>query len=962
MSGYRFSSGSDIRSSEPLNFRFNGKVYQGFEGDTLASALLASGVRTFGRSFKRHRPRGVFAAGVEETGALVQVGEADTSTPNARASLIELSNGLTARTQNHWPSVDFDVLRGLDLFASLIPAGFYNKTFMWPSWHWYEFAIRQTAGFGRTPKHADPDQYVERHLSVDVLVCGGGPAGLSAARTAGESGASVLLAEQDVRFGGSLNSSPTSVQGLAHERWVSDQIDALSSMPAARTFTRTRVAGLFDHNMALLVRRIAGTGPREELLRVRAKKIIVATGAIEQPLVFENNDRPGIMLLGAMQAYLHRFGVISGRDIVFAGNSDLLYKAARDFTKAGVQIRAIIDSRANVSVPYEDLDIPVHLGSMVVNTKGRKELTAVQVAKIENAGANAESLAIKCDALGVSGGLAPCVHLASHAKTPLRFEESIAAFVPEPDSTSLDVVGAAAGNFDLEDTLAFMASGDTRGSRQAAYGQGLGPRICTSGNKSNQWVDLLYDVTVADLDLAIAENYSSVEHMKRYTTNGMAVDQGKTSNLNALSYLASATNRSIPEVGVTTFRPPYMPVTLGTLAGDRIRRFYAPVRELPMHDRHKALGAEFDFYGPWRRPTCYPRPGEDEAKALAREALVVRSGVGICDGSALGKIEVRGPDAAQFLNLIYLNNVPSLKVGGIRYGLMLHENGVVFDDGVFCRLAEDFFLVSTTSANAARVFAHMEAWLQCERPNLDVTLMNATESWGNVTIAGPKARELLSRFEMDIDLDPSAFPFMAMRTGGIEGVMARIMRVSFSGELCFEVNVPSAYVCDLWDESMSRGEDLAVTPYGVETMMVLRIEKGFLHVGTDTDGQTVPDDVGWGHITSRKHADFIGKRSLRLPHNLREDRLQLVGIEPLDTRRFLTTGAHLTNQRENDSHGYVTSSCFSPTLGRHVGLGLLKGGRQRMGEVLETVDCGRRERVRVVSPVFIDPEGERLRG
>ena len=961
MSGYRIGQGGDIRARKPLRFRFNGKRYQGFEGDTLASALLAAGVRRFGRSFKRHRPRGVFAAGVEEPGALVEVSEADKSTPNERASLVNLREGITARTQNHWPSVEFDLLRSLDLLSSLFPAGFYNKTFMWPSWHWYEFAIRHTAGFGRTPRSADPDKYVERHVSVDVLICGGGPAGLCAARTAGESGASVLLAEQDVRFGGSLLASPISVQGLPGEAWVTSQLDALSSMPSVQTFTHTRVSGLFDHGLALLVRRLEGSGPREELIRVRARKILVATGAIEQPLVFENNDRPGIMLLGAMQAYLHRFGVVAGRDIVLAGNSDLLYKAARDFTEAGVRIRAIIDSREQVSSALEDLHIPVHLGSMVVDTKGRKELRAVQVAKINEEHATS-ILTIKCDALGVSGGWAPSVHLASHAKTPLRFEASIAAFVPESNSPSLEVVGAASGSFDLESTLASIASGKAQGPRLGAYSESLGPRICPLGNRSNQWVDLLYDVTLSDLDLAIRENYSSVEHMKRYTTNGMAVDQGKTSNLNALSYLAEATQRSIPEVGVTTFRPPYMPVTLGTLAGNRVGRFYAPVRELPMHDRHRMLGAEFDRYGAWQRPTCYPRPGEDEAKALAREALAVRSGVGICDGSALGKIEVRGPDAARFLDFIYLNNVSSLKLGGVRYGLMLRENGVVFDDGVFCRLADDFFLVSTTSANAASVFTHMENWLQCERPNLEVTLMNATESWGNVTIAGPKARELLSGFETDIDLASDAFPFMTMRTGSIEGVVARIMRVSFSGELCFEVNVPSAYVCDLWDEALRRGEAFGVTPYGVETMMVLRIEKGYLHVGTDTDGQTVPDDVGWGRIASRKQADFVGKRSLRLPHNLREDRLQFVGVEPLKAGEALTTGAHLTKPRSGESQGYVTSSCFSPTLGQHLGLGLLKGGRQRMGEVMETVDGGVRLRVRVVSPVFIDPPGERLRG
>ena len=962
MSGYRLGAGSDTRTGEPLSFRFNGRQYQGLDGDTLASALIASGVRTFGRSFKRHRPRGVFSAGVEETSALVQLGEGARTTPNVNASQLLLQEGLEARTQNHWPSVNFDLLRILDHFSSLFPAGFYNKTFMWPSWHLYEYFIRHTAGLGKSAREPDPDQYVERHLSVDVLVCGGGPVGLQAARTAAESGASVLLAEQDVRFGGSLIASPTTVGGSPSEAWVSGQVDACAALPTLEAHTRTRVSGLFDHNLALLTRQLSAPGAREELLTLRAKKIIVATGAIEQPLVFQNNDRPGIMLLGAMQSYLHRYGVVPGRELVFAGNSDLLYKAARDFLQAGVGIAAIIDSREEAGVSIEELEVPVHLGSMVVNTKGSPGIRGVTVTKIENQGVGTKHFDIACDALGVSGGLAPSVHLASHLKTPLKFDDSIAAFIPQSNRTDLEVVGAASGSFDLERALACIASGDGQSESAISYSKGVGARFCPQGSTYDQWVDLLYDVTVADLDLAIRENYSSVEHMKRYTTNGMALDQGKTSNLNALSHLAKATTRSIGEVGVTTFRPPYAPVSLGTLAGDRTGRFYAPIRQLPMHDAHQALGAEFDYYGAWQRPTCYPRRGEDEAAAIAREALAVRSHVGLCDGSALGKIEVRGSDAAHFLNIMYLNNMMSLAVGKVRYGLMLHENGIIFDDGVCCRLAEDFYLVSTTSAHASRVFASMEEWLQCEYPQLDVTLMNATESWGNVTIAGPKARQLLARFDTDIDLDADSFPFMAIRSGKIEGVQARMMRVSFSGELCFEVNVPSSYASTFWSEALRRGEDLGVVPYGVESMMVLRIEKGFLHVGTDTDGQTVPDDVGWGHIAKRKQADFVGKRSLLLQNNLREDRLQLVGIRPLALTKPLITGAHLTKPGESSSQGYVTSTCYSPTLGHHVGLGLLKAGRNRMGEVLESVDCGTRVRLSVTSPVFVDPEGERLHG
>lgn len=959
MSAYRIGPGSETQASERLSFRFNGRRYTGYSGDTLASALLAAGVRVFGRSFKRHRPRGVFAAGVEEPGALVQVGSEGRGTPNVRASLLPLEDGLEVRTQSHWPSVRLDLLRSFDVFSSLIPAGFYNKTFIWPSWQAYEYFVRHTAGFGVCPQKPDPERYAERHLAVDVLVCGGGPTGLAAALAAGQAGNRVLLAEQDSRFGGSLLASPMKIDGRRSEQWLQRTLDAIAQIPNVETLTHTRVSGLYDHNLALLDRRMHDAGARAELISLRAKKIIIATGAIEQPLIFENNDRPGIMLLGAMQSYLHRHGVVAGQNLVFAGNNDLLYKAAYDFAQQGVFVKAIIDSRFEPGVPYKHLGLPIHLGCEVIDTKGGKELNRIVVSQRKGADFRAKTFKLKCDALGVSGGLAPCVHLASHVKTPLRFKESLAAFVPEPQSEDLQVIGAARGNFDLEASLEAIAKG-VADEQDAGYSQGIGSRFSSGGNLSKQWVDLLYDVTVADLDLAIRENYSSVEHMKRYTTNGMAVDQGKTSNLNALTHLAEATERPVAEVGTTTYRPPYMPVSLGTLVGDKTNRFYAPVRELPMHRQHLSLGAAMDIYGAWHRPACYPRPREDEEDAVRREALQVRSHVGICDGSALGKIEVHGPDAAEFLNFIYLNNVPTLKVGSCRYGLMLSEQGVIFDDGVFCRLGDTEFLVSTTSAHAAQVYRSMEEWLQCELLNMDVTLMNATESWANVTIAGPRARELLARFDTDIDLSRDAFPFMGIRTGHLEGVPARVMRVSFSGEVCFEVNVPAAYGADLWDEALGRGEDLGVTPYGVESMMVLRIEKGFMHVGSDTDGQTVPQDVGWGLIAARKNADFVGKRSLSMSNNVREDRLQLVGLEPLDPRGSLMTGAHLTKPGESTSEGYVTSACFSPSLNRPVGMGLLKDGRQRMSEELESYDCGIRRAVRVTSPVFVDPEGARL--
>ncbi len=961
MSGYRHGAGSDTDQDRRINFRFNGKRYQGYHGDTLASALLASGVRVFGRSFKRHRPRGVFSAGVEEPGALVQVGLDARATPNARASLLAIHEGLEARTSSHWPSVNFDMARTFDLFSGLIPAGFYNKTFIWPSWQFYENLVRHTAGFGHCPKAPDPDQYAERHMAVDVLVCGGGPAGLAAALEYGASGASVLIAEQDSRFGGSLLSSPMEIGGEPSGCWLKTMQDDIAKSRNIEAFTHTSVSGIYDHNLALLVSHAPDAHARETLISARARKIIIAAGAIEQPLIFENNDRPGIMLLSAMQSYLQRFGVVAGKKIVLAGNNDLLYKAASDFAHAGVPIEAIIDSRAEPSAASAHLGLTVHHGCQVIASTGGKSLKGVTVTSLTDGSSAGRAFHISCDALGVTGGLAPTVHLACHANTPLAYDESVAAFAPAATGGDIEVIGAAAGNFDLDASLELIASGTMR-TPVSRYSQKIGDRFARVGNTSKQWVDLLYDVTVADLDLAIRENYSSVEHMKRYTTNGMSVDQGKTSNLNALSHLAEVTERAISEVGTTTYRPPYMPVTLGTLAAGRRGRFYAPIRELPMHESHLALGAAMERYGDWVRPSAYPQSGEDEASAVNREALAVRQGVGVCDGSALGKIEVCGPDAAAFLNFIYLNQVPSLQVGQCRYGLMLNEQGVIFDDGVFCRLGSDEFLVSTTSANATRVYHWMEQWLQCELMNMDVTLMNATEDWANVTIAGPQARQLLSRFESDIDVSNEAFPFMSQRTGQFEGVPARILRVSFSGELGFEVYVPSCYGDSLWNEVLARGADLGVAPYGVETMMVLRIEKGFMHVGSDTDSQTVPRDVGWGHVSARKQADFIGKRSLNLPNNVRENRLELVGVEPIDPRGELIAGAHLTAIGEKRSQGYVTSACFSPMLNRPIGLALLEGGRGRMDEEIESFDCGIRRRVRVRPPVFFDAEGTRLHG
>ncbi|MDP6970952.1 MAG: glycine cleavage T C-terminal barrel domain-containing protein, partial [Pseudomonadales bacterium] len=918
----------------------------------------ANGVSMLSRSFKRHRPRGLFSLNIEDTGGIVRAGEGGTVEPNARATMLPATDGSTINSQNHWPSLEVDALRILDVFSDLFPAGFYNKTFKWPNWHWYEWAVRLTAGFGVAPAETDASNYDHRHQQADVLVCGGGAAGLAAALAHANTGQRVILVEQDATFGGSLRHDCQDIDGKTAAEWLAEQIAAARDHQLIELHNNTIVAGLYDHNYALLVSRDGGE-VRETLHRVRADQIVLATGAIEQPLVFENNDRPGIMLLSAVQGLATRFGVTAGENVVIAGNHDHIYAAATGLSKLGVNIRAIIDARVEVEdalcASARDLGIEVHTGHMVVNSRGGKRLSAIAIAPTTDD--TGGSIVLDCDTLGMSGGYAPAVHLACHAKAKLDYHESIAAFVPRACG-DLTPVGAAAGDFDLAHTLSQIAQPNPNGSEVRPFSASMGPRITPRGDKRNQWVDWLHDVTLSDLDLAVRENYRSVEHLKRYTTNGMSIDQGKTSNLNALTHLADITQREIPEVGTTTYRPPYAPVTLGTLAGGRNGRFYTPIQRLPMHAQHEAQDAVFEHYGSWQRPAYYGK--EDEQRCINAEVKAVREGVGIFDGSPLGKVEVRGPDAAEFLHRVYLNNALSLKPGNARYGLMLNENGIIIDDGVFARLAEDHFLVSTTSGNATRIYNSLEEWLQCEWVDLDVTVTNATTAWANVTMAGPKARELLSRFDTDIDLSKEAFPHQTFRSGTLDGVPVRILRASFSGEVSFEVNVPNRYGIALWDAALERGADLGVRPYGVEAVMVMRIEKGYLHIGSDTDGTSTPDDVGWGHVAKRKKAHFIGKRSLMRPNNTRDGRHQFVGLAPVDCSQPLVSGAHLARPGMHASDGYVTSAAYSPTLDRYVGLGLLKDGRARIGETIDVVDAGERQQARVVEPVHYDPEGTRL--
>jgi sarcosine oxidase subunit alpha len=981
--GFRLPTGGSIDRSQLLHFRWDGRPLTAFAGDTLASALLAQGERVVARSFKFHRPRGILAAGAEEPNGLVAIGAGGRLEPTVRATLLPVYEGLEARPQNCWPSLHFDVGRILDLFPRLWPAGFYNKTFIWPSWHAYEGLIRRTAGLGEPPRAADPDRYEAVNASCDLLIVGSGAAGLGAARLAARAGATVVLVEQEPRFGGHLLVESAVIDGLPAAEWARSTLSELRQNPRVRLLPATTAFGLYDHGHAGLLERVAdldaASAVRHRYWRVHARGTILATGAIEQPWVFEQNDLPGIMLAGAVRSYLRRHAVAVGRRVVFATNNDSAYLAALDLARAGVVVPALIDSRAetpaDLTAALLAVGVSVHANAVIGRAVGRKAIEAVEVRPRHAAEAGKR---IECDALGVSAGWAPAVHLWSQARGKLRFDNERQCFLPVAGSAPLAVAGALAGAHGLAECFASAVEGvmaeagraglSLRATQLPSTVEELpsshrvdDARVSRGARRHRQWLDFAHDVTLADVDLAVREGFDAIEHLKRYTTVGMSVDQGKTSNLNTLLVTAELTGRSAAEVGTTTFRPPYSPVTLGAIAAGGTGEFHAPRRRLPAHGEHARLGAAFEEASGWMRPAWYPQPGESKQQAIVREVLAVRRAVGLFDASPLGKIEVQGADAARFLDAFYLNNIRTLEIGRARYGLMLNENGVVIDDGTIARLGAQHFVLTTTSGGAARIASWLDDWRQCEWPQLEVILTPVTTQWATIALAGPRARDVLSQFDTDIDLSPSALPHMQVRSGHLAGIPVRLYRASFSGELGYEINIPAGYAAALWRALEDAGRSFGITPYGTEALLLLRLEKGFLHVGMDTDGTTSPDDIGWGEIAARKQADFIGKRSLSRVENRRTDRLQLIGLEGDD--ELLTAGVHLRLEGTREgSDGWVTSAAFSPTLGKRIALGVLRGGRSRLGQPVTLFDFDRTGRARVVTTPFFDPKGERLHG
>jgi sarcosine oxidase subunit alpha len=1011
---FRTASGGRVDRTRSVNFSFDGRSYTGLAGDTLASALLANGVHLVGRSFKYHRPRGIMTAGSDEPNALVTVRRnAAQTTPNLRATQVELYEGLDAISQNRFPSLAFDIGSINDRFSALLPAGFYYKTFMWPRGFWdsvYEPVIRAAAGLGRVPTEPDPDRYLQRHAHCDVLVVGAGPAGLAAALAAAEAGARVILCDEQAEMGGSLLADARStIAGRPARVWVAEALAELASFERVTLLPRTTAFGYYPHNHLGLVERVTdhqavpnSALPRERLWQVRAREVVLAAGALERPLTFPENDRPGIMLADAAQTYVTRYGVKPGSRAVVAAANDSGYRAALALAEVGVEIAAIADIRRAPSGPWfaaaAKAGLPMQSGMTVSGTSGRLRVDGVSLAGVTAEGTVGSTTDHACDLLLMAGGWTPTVHLFSQSLGKLRFDEALQAYVPGIAAQRIRAAGGANGEYGLTEAL----SGGYRAgiaAAAAAGAVGASPRVFVTvspeadvssvlgalphgtgaggrdPSRVRAFVDFQNDSTAKDLKLAVSEGFRSVEHAKRYTTTGMATDQGKTSNMPMLGVLAQAQGKSIAEVGFTTFRPPFTPTTFGIFAGAARGELFDPARRTPIHDWAAAQGAVFEDVGLWKRARYFPRfdkngAGEDMDAAVARECLAVRNGVGIFDASTLGKIEVVGPDAAEFMNRMYINPWTKLGVGRCRYGVMLREDGFVLDDGVVGRLAADRFHVTTTTGGAPSVLNMMEDYLQTEWADLQVWLTSVTEQWAVIAVQGPHAREVLAPLVEDIDLSPSAMPHMALAEGRICGVRTRLFRVSFTGELGFEVNVPAGDARRVWEAIYAAGQPLGITPYGTEAMHVLRAEKGFIIVGQETDGTATPDDVGLGWAIGKAKPDFVGKRSLTRSGMTDPTRKQLVGLMSLDRTSVLEEGAQIVAVARMEPPltviGHVTSSYHSAALEHPIALAMLSAGRSRLGETLY-VPMPRGARglvapvaVKVVPPVFYDPEGARL--
>ena len=996
---FRLPQGGVIDRTDVRRFTYDGVAYEGFAGDTLASALLANGVHLLGRSFKYHRPRGILGAGAEEPNALVQLELGARTEPNARATQIELYDGLAAASQNCWPSVRFDIGALNNTFSALFPAGFYYKTFMWPPspkwWLKYEHLIRHAAGMGRAAAAPDPDHYEHQYGHCDVLVIGAGPAGLAAARAALDRGARVMVCDENATPGGALLGRDETIDGVPASAWLENMQRELAAHPDATLLTRTTAFGYYDGNLVGLVERVAGPVPLpphvpcQRLWKIRARAVVLASGAHERAIAYANNDLPGTLLAGAAGTYVERYGVCPGTCTVVFTNNDSAYSSALALQRAGVAVAAIVDARPDADLHGAQVaqaraaGLLVMAASAVVKAHGRQRVAAVDVAPLGDTGRGRRR--ISCDLVCVSGGWNPAVHLFSQARGKLRFDVALAAFAPATSPLSIVAAGAANARFDLAAVLADGHAVGFAAAQRAGFQAGgalavphantvtSGPlralwAVPTADKSAKRFVDFQNDVTVDDIALAAREGYHSVEHVKRYTTLGMGTDQGKTSNVVGLALLAEQLGTTIPEVGTTTFRPPYSPLTLGALPGHATGEHVAPTRQTPMHDWHAARGARFVNAGLWKRPHSYPLAGESEFDAANREARNVRTKVGMVDVSTLGKIELQGRDVVEFLNRMYVNRWDTLQVGRCRYGLMLREDGMVMDDGTTSRLGDAFYLMTTTTVNAVKVMQQIELLLQNDWPELAVFATSVTEQWAAAAIAGPNARVVLEKI-VDIDVSNMAFPFLAVGEcrvrGNGEAILARLLRISYSGENAYEIHVPANHGLAMWEAVMEAGGAFGLMPYGTEAMGTLRIEKGHVVVGAEADGRTTADDLGMGKLVNAAKW-CIGKPLLDRPALTAPERWQLVGLTALDGAempRAAKLVADPDHALPNPMLGHVTAWCWSPVLNAWIALALLANGRARHGEILWAVSplVNAKIRVRVDPPCFIDPHGVRLR-
>ncbi|MFG5380353.1 sarcosine oxidase subunit alpha family protein [Yoonia sp. R2-816] len=994
------NQGRLVNKNNAVSFTFNGKHLQGFEGDSLASALLANDQMLVGRSFKYHRPRGVVASGAEEPNGLVNMGKGGTFEPNQRITTTELFEGLTATSQNHWPSLEFDVGAINAALSRFLPAGFYYKMFMYPRPFWkhvYEPFIRQSAGLGKAPKDRDADTYEHFNVHVDVLVVGGGIAGLAAAQAAGERGARVLLVEQTAHWGGRAAVDSPEIDGQPAAEWINSTVQAIEDMGNVTIRAHCMGAGVYDHGYALAYERLTDhapemDGPRHRLWRIRAKQIVTATGAIERPLSFAGNDIPGVLLASAVRDYVVNYGVSIGDRTVVVTNNDDAYRTAIMLKQAGLDVPAIVDARAQAAGPLIDqareLGIRVELGKGIASVKGGKRVTGVGICTQAGEGAVLEEIA--CDCVAMSGGWSPVVHLWSHCGGKLIWDADQVMFRPDPERAPtgdkgqpfVATAGIANGHLFTAEVVgdgwaagraAAKAAGHMKKGGQAPLGHDLEegpispvwlmPQGAGQALRAKAWLDFQNDVKVSDVQLAAQEGFESVEHAKRYTTLGMATDQGKLSNINGLAVLSKSLNADIPDVGTTTFRPPYTPISMGAIAGAARGPIFQPVRKTPMSDWHNTNGADNEPVGQWRRPYAYVRPGETVHDAVNREVKNTRENLGLLDASTLGKLIVKGPDAGKFLDMMYTNMMSTLPVGKCRYGLMCSENGFLMDDGVVVRMSEDTWLCHTTTGGAERIHAHMEDWLQCEWWDWKVYVANVTEQHAQIAVVGPNARKVLRKLG-GVDVSAEALPFMQWAEGKIGDFDARVFRISFSGELSYEIAVPAGQGQAFWDALIAAGEEFGVMPYGTECLHILRAEKGFIMIGDETDGTVIPQDLNLQWALSKKKEDYLGKRAHERSHMADPNRWKLVGLETVDGS-VLPDGAYAiadgTNENgQKNTQGRVTSTYYSANLDRGIAMGLVRNGPDRLGEVIafNKVD-GTTVAAKIVDPVFYDKDGEK---